>query len=485
MSDPAYRERLDRWADAHREDMVRDLEKLVRIDSTRQEPKEGKPFGDGPAAALLCMDGLMKEAGLETRNYENYCIAGDLAGEGEKTLDILAHLDVVPVSEDWTKTKPFEPKTEGHYIYGRGTSDDKGPAVAALYALKAIRELGLPLKHGVRLICGSDEECGSSDLAYYYSLEKEAEYTFSPDASFPLINIEKARLEKKIEGDYTEAPLVPSVRSIHAGSKSNVVPGTAECTVIVKDETGLPLALEKMRERTGAEGTILDTQVLKKEETDAAEALYLHRISVRGRTGHAASPEGGLNALTALLSLLSSLPLEDTELDLYVRALSQLFPFGDHHGDAMGVHLKDEESGELTLSLDMLTAEDGHLAADFDCRAPLCATEENLTEVIRARVTRAGLVMEAGKMTPAHAVSADSDLVRKLLASYERYFEKPGKPLAIGGGTYVHELDRGVAFGCEIEGVDNHMHGDDEFMDIDVMVKSCKIFADAILQLCG
>ena len=132
----------------------------------------------------------MKKYGLATRNYENYVVTGDFS-EKEKALDILAHLDVVPVTEDWTVTKPFEPKIVDGKIYGRGTADDKGPAIAALYALRAIRELGIPMKKSVRLILGSDEECGSGDLEYYYAKEQEAPYTFTPDADFPLINIEK------------------------------------------------------------------------------------------------------------------------------------------------------------------------------------------------------------------------------------------------------------------------------------------------------
>lgn len=475
MWNPEYRAELDSWADSHREEMVRDLETLVRIDSTKQEPEEGMPFGRGPAQAIACMEKLMTEAGLKTRNYENYCIAGDLAAEGEKSLDILAHLDVVPASKDWTKTQPFEPKVEGHYIYGRGTSDDKGPAVAALYALRAVRELGLPLKHGVRLICGADEECGSSDLEYYYAREKEAEYTFSPDASYPLINIEKARLEKKIEGSYEESSCTPSLLSIQAGSKSNVIPGTAEAVFAGADRETIMEAAKMTEKETGVSVSI----------APGADGETGVRVTVRGRTGHAASPEGAVNALTALLDLICRMPLCDTELDRMIKSLAGLFPFGDHHGKALGVDLKDDRSGELTISLNMLTAQNGHLSADFDCRAPLCATEENLTEVIREKCSQAGLLMEEGGMTPAHAVSEDSGLVRTLLSCYERYFGKPGKALAIGGGTYVHELERGVAFGCEVEGVDNHMHGDDEFMDIEVMVMSCKIFADAILQLCG
>lgn len=473
MDRSEYSEKLDRWVDAHAGEMTEDIAALVRIDSTRQDAKEGKPFGDGPAMALSAMQALMEKYGLSTRNYDNYCVAGDLSGKGDKALDILAHLDVVPVSDDWKKTQPFEPLVEGNLMYGRGTSDDKGPAVAALYALRAIRELGIPLSRGVRLICGSDEECGSSDLEHYYGIEEEAQYTFSPDANFPLINIEKARLEKKIEADLPEDYKTPSILEINAGSKSNVIPGFA-------DAVFHGLAGEQIREAADEASKVTGAGFTYEIKDDR------QIVHVKGQTGHAAMPENGsVNALTALLLFMTKLPLADTKTTRAVYGLAEMFPFGDFHGSALGVDLKDEESGELTITLDVMTLQNGHLSADFDCRAPLCATDENLTEKIRAQAAARGLQMEEGKMTPAHYVSADSPIVKTLLASYERYFKKPGKPLAIGGGTYVHELKRGVAFGCEVEGFDNRMHGDDEVVDLDTLVLSAKIFADAIIQLCG
>ena len=473
MDHSEYADRLDVWAEAHRQEMTDDISALVRIDSTKGEAKEGKPFGEGPAAALTAMARLAESKGFQVHNYDNYCMTADLAGEGEKSLDILAHLDVVPVSKDWKKTQPFEPLQEDHYLYGRGTADDKGPAIAAFYAMRAVSELGIGLRHGVRLILGADEECGSSDLEHYYGIEKEAEYTFSPDANFPLINIEKARLAKKFTADLPEDYHIPCVLEIDAGSKANVVPGTADAAFRGLTKEQLEQAARETEKKTKA----AVTWELKSDRE------FVH---VKGQTGHAAMPDNGsVNALTALLFFISRLPLAGTKTTHALLGLAELFPFGDCHGKALGVDLCDEESGELTLSLDILKLQNGKLTAEFDCRAPLCATEENLTEKIRVMLRQKGFEMEDGPMTPAHYVPADSPFVKTLLQSYERYFGKPGKPMAIGGGTYVHGLKRGVAFGCEVEGVDNRMHGDDEFVDIDVLVKSVKIFADALIQLCG
>lgn len=483
MTQPSWKERVDLWVDAHREEMLEDLKTLIRIPSVKSAPEEGMPYGKMAAQAVLAMQGMMERCGLRTVNYENHCVAGDLDVSQEKTLDILAHLDVVPVSDTWKKTAPFEPLIEGDRIYGRGTSDDKGPAVAALYAVRCVRELGLPLKHGVRLICGSDEENGSDDLRYYYAREKEALYTFSPDADYPLINIEKGRLEKEFRGRGSIAGSRADgihVLEIRAGDTFNIAPGRGEVRLALN---GVPQdvvrkAADQTSEITGGSFDL---------RTEGEKAW----IVADGRAAHAASPQAGINAATMILTLLKHLPLVSDDRTQALYRIADLWPHGCFNGQGLGVNASDEESGELTMSLDILTLETDadsqtfRVEGTFDCRAPLCCNDDNLTKKVRERLREAGFEMEEGAMTPAHYVSADSELVKKLLESYELYFGKKGEPLAIGGGTYVHELKRGVAFGCAVPEVDNRMHGDDEFMEIPMLLLSTKIFADAILRLCS
>ncbi len=466
-----YRDKIDAYIDSHRDEMVEDLKELVRINSIRGEAKPGMPFGEGPAAALKEAARQMEKIGLRVTDYDGYVVAGDF-GEGRKVLDILAHLDVVPVTEDWTVTQPFVPLVKDGRIYGRGTADDKGPAMAALYAIRAIKELGIPMKNGVRLILGSDEECGSSDLEHYYAIEKEADYTFSPDADFPLINIEKARLAKKFHVSFDAQTQVPRLGYFKAGDKVNVVPGKAEALVIGMDLEAVSAIAEEAAAATDAAFTC--------EKTEDGVAVV-----VKGTAAHASTPELGNSALTALLTFTGKLPLADGAQKDALAAAAKLFPHKDVDGTAMGVAMSDEISGALTQNLGVLNCDENGLSGEFDMRAPICATDENLTEVVRSAMAALGLTMEEGKMTPAHHVPEESELVQTLLGSYERYTGIKGKPFAIGGGTYVHELERGVAFGCMTADVDNHMHGDDEFMEIETMIMSAKIFADAIVKLCN
>ena len=167
------KEELRTYIENHESEMIEDLKSLIRIPSEKQAAEPGKPFGAPAAEALAQGIEILEKYGFAVTNYDNYAIAADFNQE-EKGLDILAHLDVVPAGEGWQETDPFTPLIKEGKMFGRGTADDKGPAIAAIYAMRAVKELGYPLKKNVRLVLGSDEECGSSDLEYYYKKEVEA-----------------------------------------------------------------------------------------------------------------------------------------------------------------------------------------------------------------------------------------------------------------------------------------------------------------------
>lgn len=472
-----YKEKIDAYIDSKQDEMLADLALLINIDSQKTEEKEGMPYGEGPAKALAAAEELMKKYGFLTKNYDNRVVTGDFS-EAEKGLDVLAHLDVVPVTEDWTMTKPFEMKVIDGKIYGRGTSDDKGPAIAALYAMRAIKELGLPMKKSMRLILGSDEECGSTDLEYYYSVEKEAPYTFTPDAEFPLINIEKGRLPGGFAAEFSEAPVLPAVLSFNSGDKVNVVPQRAQAVVAGVEWAAAKEVAEAVTAKTGVKFEI------EPQECSQTDALCL-KISARGVASHAASPQEGKNALTATLMLLVNLPLADSTANNALKALEKLMPYEDTCGKNLGIYRNDPESGELTLSFSMIDFTTKGLRGAFDARLPIGCTDENTMQVLIRKFTENGITFADQHMKKPHCVPGDSEFVKTLLGSFERYTGIKGEPMAIGGGTYVHDLERGVAFGCAMPGEDTHMHGDDEYMNLDTLMKSTKIFADAILKICN
>ena len=174
------------------DEMITNIGRLVAIDSQLGMPGEGKPFGEGPAEALKEGLKIAEELGFKTVNLDNYCGYAEM-GEGEEIVGIAGHLDIVPVGGDWTYD-PFKLTREGDYIYGRGTTDDKGPVIEALYAMKLLRDSGVKLNKRVRLIMGCNEETGSKCMEHYNEVEEELSCGFTPDANFPCIHGEKGHM---------------------------------------------------------------------------------------------------------------------------------------------------------------------------------------------------------------------------------------------------------------------------------------------------
>ncbi|MGL4664318.1 MAG: dipeptidase PepV [Clostridium butyricum] len=468
-----YKKQIEEYFEKNKEQILNDICDQIRIKSDRGEAKENMPYGEGPAKALEAALKLAESMGFKTKNYDNYVGTVDFSDK-EKGLDILAHLDVVPAGDEWTVTQPYEPVIKDGKIYGRGSSDDKGPAIVALYALKAVKDMNIPLSKNVRLILGTDEECGSSDIEHYYAVEKEAPMTFSPDAEFPLINIEKGRLAAEFTSEYAEDKALPRVIRVNGGVKANVVPDKASAEVEGFTLDVVSELCKKAEEKTKVRFTV----------TEDGSVIT---INAKGKGAHASTPENGDNAITAIIELLTSMPCAKSEGFERLCAVNKLFPHNDHIGAGCGVNMSDELSGSLSMAFTIFEYNTTSLKGTFDSRSPICANDENLTEALRKNMADVKIVLgteESDKLNQAHHVSSDSDFVRTLLKCYEDYSGQKGECLAIGGGTYVHHLENGVAFGCSMPGTDNNMHGNDEFAVIDELMLSGKIFTQAIIDLC-
>lgn len=467
-------EKLDKRLEGYMPELLEDLARLVSINSEKTEALEGMPFGKGNAECSAAAAAIAEKCGLKTRNYENYVVTADLAPDAPKGVDILAHLDVVPAGDGWTVTEPFTMKVEDGKVYGRGTADDKGPALCALYAMRAIRELGLPLRKNARLILGSDEECGSADLKYYFQQETSAPYSLSPDADFPMINIEKGGLHSSFRSDVSVAEDCPRVLSIAGGVKINVIPDKAVAEVQGLDEAAVLAAAASLP-------SLKDVEVSCETREDRTV------IRVKGRTGHASAPQRSSNAITALLQVLAALPLSKAPVHEQIAAVAAMFPHGDYYGGGLGVALEDEVSGKTVLSLTICSfSQEEGFSGMFDCRACVSANDENTTRVIYDRFRAAGLTPNTDKkMFEPHHVPEESELVQTLLNVYEEMTGTRPKPLCIGGGTYVHHIENGIAFGCGFEGLDNRLHAADEFMTLEQLLFTCRIYARAILAFCG
>ena len=469
-----YKEQIEAyWNDgAHQREMIDAIGRLVAVKSVREDPAPNAPYGPGPAAALDEALKLCEEMGFATRDYDRQVGLCDMPGTEDIRLHILGHLDVVGEGKGWD-TEPYVMAEKDGMLYGRGVSDDKGPLCCALFAMKAVRDMGVPLTGGVRLIMGTDEESGSGDVEYYYAREPYAPYAFTPDADFPVINIEKGHYHPDFGKTWAKSDALPRVSALEGGFRTNVVPPEAWAVILGMDMAAVEAACAGAASKTGAKFTVT-------EECGGVKVLCA------GKNAHAASPDDGNNAISALLTLLAALPLAACGSTEAVQALHTLFPHGDNRGKALGIAQEDAESGPLTLNLALMTLTEEGFTAKFDVRFPICATNENCKKACEASFAKYGIaVTQDPDMTTIHHVPADSPLVKTLLSCYSDYtgIQYP-KPIAIVGGTYVHDIPGGVAFGCDFPGFDPKMHGANEQASVENLILSCKIFTQAIIELC-
>ena len=455
----------------HRQEMINALRTLVEYPSVRGASLSGAPFGQPTADALRAFLAIAEQAGLRTRNFDGY--AGVAEWGDDPALGILCHLDVVPAGDGWTMP-PFKLTEKDGVLYGRGVIDDKGPTVAALFALRAVIECGVPLKRGVRLIVGCSEETGTEeDMKYYTAREAFPPMVFTPDSDFPIINIEKGHAYPTLTATFDKADAPCAVTDVTADGVVNAVPGVATARI-----------------RGMAEGTLRPlAEAFSAQPQHPAITLTPDgdevKVTALGAGAHASTPQRGVNALTGLLAWLTSLPMTPTPAFHALCALSRLFPAGESDGAAAGLACRDEESGTLTLVLSRLAFSETELTAEGDCRFPLCLTLGQFADTLTAAAEKGGLAAHVHGVEP-HHVPADSPFVQTLLHVYEQVTGERGcKPLAIGGGTYVHDIPNGVAFGAQFSGEDNHMHGADEFITLERLEQTTLIYAHAIARLCG
>ena len=463
-------QKLDARVDELRDELIADIQAWVAVPSIQSAPLPGKPFGENNAKMLdLALD-TAGRLGFETRNADYY--AGDVTmGSGEQTLGILAHLDVVPAGEGW-QHEPFGGQVENGHIYGRGTIDDKGPALCALYAMRAVQDCGIPMKDSVRLILGCDEETGMSDMQYYASKYPMPDYGFSPDANFPLINIEKGGVNAELlfsaEGeDNAEIPIY----ELYAGERPNVVPARAHA-VIGSSRAGIAFIQAKINQ-------IAQSMNQKISVFDLGDGRA--EICAEGVLSHGSLPELGVNAASVLMLALDRLGAGKAILPALKMMNERIGMEPD--GASLGIKCEDALSHNLSCNLGVLRWDGSNFCATLDIRYPLCTNEvEILGNITKAVSPYGASVRLISTHTPLH-VPADHKVVRGLLKVYNEVTGENAKPLAIGGGTYSRMMPNTVAFGMVFPDEEDRCHIAEEYVDIEHMMRAVKIYARAIAEL--
>jgi succinyl-diaminopimelate desuccinylase len=451
---------LDRILEGLKGSMISTLQEWIHIPSLKAEPEPGAPFGPVLRQMLDKAMADCRTQGFATETFDGYIGHADMGeGDDEDALAILAHVDVVPVGFGWQK-EPFGAQIEDGKIFGRGSSDDKGPAVAALYAMAAVKQAGIPLKRKVRLILGCDEESGWEDIAYYKKVATMPRMGFSPDAGYPVINIEKGLYGLELRAASSAEGL--KILSFDVGERPNVVPGQATAKVVGGQE--LVVKTAAISQRYGWPVTA---------QHDQGVVI----LTATGIPGHAAMPEQGRNAIGQMLITLRDLGAQGP-----IKTLADTIGT-DYDAAGLSADIRDGISGALTCNIGIIRMDGKQLFVRLDIRYPLLTSTEMLKSLISQNLP--GFEVKEVTNKAPHHVPASSPLVQALLDAYHEVTGLPRETIAIGGGTYARSLREGVAFGALFPDEADVAHQADEHMFIESLNKNMRIFAYAIVKLAG
>lgn len=440
--------------DPIKNESLRTLKKLIAIPSvhtTQGAEVAFPPFGKGIDQAVKETLAICDKMGMDTfydpEGFYGYAEYGD----GEETVGVLCHLDVVPEGdkEKW-ESDPFKGVERDGVLYGRGSQDDKGPTVAALYAFKAVVDAGKTFNKKIRFIFGTDEEILWRGMDHYKQHEELPDLGFVPDSAFPLTYAEKGLLQAKIVG-----PGAAKLK-LQCGSAPNVVPEKAEYKGEQLEELSRILTDREIPNHRSEEG-----------------------IVVEGKSVHASKAGEGKNAVTRLAQGLVGIQPHPL-----ITFLSEKIGM-ETNGETLFGEVKDEVSGELTLNVGTLEINENMSEAMLDIRIPVTFDKEDIVEKIKDKISEYGLEYKEHDYLDSLYVPEDSELVQSLLAIYqEKTGDTENKPMVSGGATYARAMPNMVAFGAHFPGSVSLEHQENEGIDLNDFYKAMDIYAETIYRMC-
>lgn len=420
----------------NKEQFYQDLDQVLQIESVKSAPAEHAPFGKGPKEALLTVMSLAEKYGFKTAII-NDAVGYVQWGEAEDYIGVVGHLDVVPAGDGWS-FPPFKLSKKNQRFYGRGILDNKGPILACLFGLKLLKEMDLPVKKTIRIIFGTDEENGSSDIPLYLSEEQPPQFGFTPDCKYPVVYGERGIVNYEILTSFSE------------------------------DE------LEKL-------GDFLGDQARDHVPDALSVAVGDEEISVRGKRAPSNAPELGENAIPLLVKEILKKPSVSGTLAEYFSWLVKSLA-NQHYGEGLGIDFSDPDSGKLIITPYQLVKKDQQLALSVAIRYPVSVTEAEVTDSLKKHLPPESQLTVVRRIKSSYFPKDDPN-VQLLSAVYEEATGLDGTPVTTTGATYARFVPNIVAFGPSFPGQKGIAHNQDEYMDEKDLLKNMEIYMRGMLKL--
>lgn len=458
------------------DEMIKTLQELVMINSERTTPEKDKPFGKGVQDAFIYMLEKGEQDGFLATNIDNYGGHIDMPCGNEKaeTMGILAHLDVVPAGDGWDY-EPYGAEIIDGKMYGRGTSDDKGPSIAAYFAMRAIKDAGIKLSKNVRLILGLDEETGWDGMYYYLSkIPKPADFGFTPDGDFPAVHGEMGILNFDIAKKFTKSVGKGiELRSFKGGNAHNMVPDYAR-VVLRSDKPKVYENLKVKAAKWREEGVKIKAKGVGKS----------FEITVEGKSAHGSTPEKGTNAISILMDFIKDIEFNNESINDFIEFYNEEIGF-QLDGTNLGICLEDEVSGKTVVNIGVIELDTKSARLAVNVRYPVTFGENDIYDNLDSVLTKYNIgIVKKMSQNPIY-MEKDNPLIVTMMDVYKRITgDIDAKPQVMGGGTYARALENFVAFGALFPGEEELFHQKNEFMSLESLKKTTQIYAETIYELC-
>ncbi|HGQ5088421.1 TPA: dipeptidase [Streptococcus pneumoniae] len=425
------------------------LKTLISYPSVLNEGENGTPFGQAIQDVLEKTLEIYRDIGfttyLDPKGYYGYAEIG----QGAELLAILCHLDVVPSGDeaDW-QTPPFEATIKDGWVFGRGVQDDKGPSLAALYAVKSLLDQGIQFKKRVRFIFGTDEETLWRCMARYNTIEEQASMGFAPDSSFPLTYAEKGLLQVKLHGPGSDQ------LELEVGGAFNVVP-----------------------DKANYQGPLYEQVCNGLKEAGYDYQTTEQTVTVLGVPKHAKDASQGINAVIRLATILAPLQ-EHPALSFLATQAGQ-----DGTGRQIFGDIADEPSGLLSFNVAGLMINHKRSEIHIDIRTPVLADKEELVELLTRCAQNYQLRYEEFDYLAPLYVAKDSKLVSTLMQIYQEKTGDNSPAISSGGATFARTMPNCVAFGALFPGAKQTEHQANECAVLEDLYRAMDIYAEAVYRL--